>query len=136
LGKYKRRTEKVLMKTVKKKDGRNKPNKNSLLKINEEDVRKLAERFWTITEIAAFFNCSDKTISNRFSDIVVKGKENGRAKLRDIQLRSAMNGNVTMQIWLGKQYLNQIDKVNVNGLSDEETERLRQIANKEMENNL
>ena len=124
------------MKTVKKKDGRNKPNKNSLLKINEEDVRKLAERFWTITEIAAFFNCSDKTISNRFSDIVVKGKENGRAKLRDIQLRSAMNGNVTMQIWLGKQYLNQIDKVNVNGLSDEETERLRQIANKEMENNL
>ena len=124
------------MKTVKKKDGRNKPNKNSLLKINEEDVRKLAERFWTITEIAAFFNCSDKTISNRFSDIVVKGKENGKAKLRDIQLRSAMNGNVTMQIWLGKQYLNQIDKVNVNGLSDEETERLRQIANKEMENNL
>ena len=124
------------MKTIKKKDGRNKPNKNSLLKINEEDVRKLAERFWTITEIAAFFNCSDKTISNRFSDIGVKGKENGRAKLRDIQLRSAMNGNVTMQIWLGKQYLNQIDKVNVNGLSDEETERLRQIANKEMENNL
>ena len=121
---------------TKKKDGRNKPNKNSLLKINEEDVRKLAERFWTITEIAAFFNCSDKTISNRFSDIVTKGKENGRAKLRDIQLRSAMNGNVTMQIWLGKQYLNQIDKVNVNGLSDEETERLRQIANKEMENNL
>ena len=124
------------MKKAIKKDGRNKPNKNSLLKINAEDVRKLAERFWTITEIAAFFNCSDKTISNRFSDIVVKGKENGRAKLRDIQLRSAMNGNVTMQIWLGKQYLNQIDKVNVNGLSDEETERLRQIANKEMENNL
>ncbi|MBK6773429.1 MAG: hypothetical protein IPG78_15130, partial [Ignavibacteria bacterium] len=93
-----------------KKDGRNKPNKNSLLKISEEDVRKLAERFWTITEIAAFFNCSDKTISNRFSDIVVKGKENGRAKLRDIQLRSAMNGNVTMQIWLGKQYLKQTDK--------------------------
>jgi len=124
------------MKKAIKKDGRNKPNKNSLLKINEEDVRKLAERFWTMTEIAAFFNCSDKTISNRFSDIVVKGKENGRAKLRDIQLRSAMNGNVTMQIWLGKQYLNQIDKVNVNGLSDEETERLRQIANKEMENNL
>ena len=124
------------MKKAIKKDGRNKPNKNSLLKITAEDVRKLAERFWTITEIAAFFNCSDKTISNRFSDIVVKGKENGRAKLRDIQLRSAMNGNVTMQIWLGKQYLNQIDKVNVNSLSDEETERLRQIANKEMENNL
>ena len=98
------------MKKAIKKDGRNKPNKNSLLKISEIDVRKLAERFWTITEIAAFFNCSDKTISNRFSDIVAKGKESGKAKLRDLQPNSAMNGNVTMQIWLGKQYLKQTDK--------------------------
>lgn len=125
-----------MKKAVTKKDGRNKPNKNSLLKIKEEDVRKLAERFWTNSEIAAFFDCSEKTIYNRFTEIIAKGKENGKAKLRDIQLRSAMNGNVTMQIWLGKQYLNQTDKVNVNGLSEEETERLRQIANSEMINNL
>jgi len=126
----------IKKKEVAKKDGRNKPNKNSLLKIKEEDVRKLAERFWTNSEIAAFFDCSEKTIYNRFTEIIAKGKENGKAKLRDIQLRSAMNGNVTMQIWLGKQYLNQTDKVNVNGLSEEETERLRQIANSEMINNL
>lgn len=126
----------IKKKEVAKKDGRNKPNKNSLLKIKEEEVRKLAERFWTNSEIAAFFDCSEKTIYNRFTEIIAKGKENGKAKLRDIQLRSAMNGNVTMQIWLGKQYLNQTDKVNVNGLSEEETERLRQIANSEMINNL
>jgi hypothetical protein len=41
-----------------------------------------------------------------------------------------------MQIWLGKQYLDQVDKVNTNGLTDEETERLRQIAKNEMLNNL
>lgn len=99
-----------MKKTLAKKDGRNKPNKNSLLKIKEEDVRKLAERFWTNSEIAAFFDCSEKTIYNRFTEIIAKGKENGKAKLRDIQLRSAMNGNVTMQIWLGKQYLKQTDK--------------------------
>lgn len=99
-----------MKKAVTKKDGRNKPNKNSLLKIKEEDVRKLAERFWTNSEIAAFFDCSEKTIYNRFTEIIAKGKENGKAKLRDIQLRSAMNGNVTMQIWLGKQYLKQTDK--------------------------
>jgi len=124
------------LKAIKKKDGRNKPNQNSLLKISEEDVRKLAERFWTITEIAAFFNCSDKTISNRFSDIVAKGKESGKAKLRDLQLKSAMSGNVTMQIWLGKQYLDQTDKTNISGLSDVEIERLKQIASSEMQNNL
>lgn len=100
----------IKKKEVAKKDGRNKPNKNSLLKIKEEDVRKLAERFWTNSEIAAFFDCSEKTIYNRFTEIIAKGKENGKAKLRDIQLRSAMNGNVTMQIWLGKQYLKQTDK--------------------------
>lgn len=121
---------------AKKKDGHNKPNKRALLKISELDVLKLAERFWTITEIAAFFNCSDRTISGRFSEIITKGRENGKAKLRDLQLKSAMSGNVTMQIWLGKQYLDQVDKVNTNGLTDEETERLRQIAKNEMLNNL
>lgn len=94
---------------TKKKDGRNKPNKNSLLEIDAEEVRKLSERFWTKTEIAAFFNCSDKTISNRFSEIYTKGRENGKAKLRDLQIKAAMSGNVTMLIWLGKQYLNQTD---------------------------
>ena len=49
-------------------------------------------------------------------------------QIKRLANKSAMNGNVTMQIWLGKQYLDQVDKVNTNGLTDEETERLRQIA--------
>ena len=47
-----------------------------------------------------------------------------------------MSGNVTMQIWLGKQYLDQTDKTNISGLSDVEIERLKQIASSEMQNNL
>jgi hypothetical protein len=111
-------------------------NKNALKDINPEDVRKLSEKFWTKTEIAAFLNISTKTIDNRFSEIFLKGRDNGKAKLRDIQLRSAMSGNVTMQIWLGKQYLDQTDKTQVSNLSETELERLREIATQEMKQNL
>ena len=39
------------------------------------------------------------------------GKENGKASLRRMQLKSAQNGNITMQIWLGKQLLGQKDQI-------------------------
>ena len=120
----------------KKKDGRNKPNKRALKDINEKDVLGLAERFWTKSEIAAFLNCHVDTITNRFQEIFLKGRENGKAKLRDLQFKSANSGNVTMQIWLGKQYLDQTDKTQVSNLSETELERLREIATQEMKQNL
>jgi hypothetical protein len=85
-------------------------NKNALKKIDANGVYKLALRFWTKSEIASFFDCHADTITNRFQDIYTKGIEQGKAKLRDIQMKSAVHGNVTMQIWLGKQYLKQTDK--------------------------
>lgn len=85
-------------------------NKNALKPINESQVYKLAQKRWTITEIAAFFDCAFDTIKNRFSNIITKGHENYNTKLREAQSKAAMNGNVTMLIWLGKQYLGQVDK--------------------------
>ncbi len=78
--------------------------------IDEKQLEELAGKFWNKTEIAAFFGCSDQTIKNKYSEIYTKGRENGKGTLRDWQLSSAQNGNVTMQIWLGKQYLGQSDK--------------------------
>ena len=121
---------------TKKKDGRNKPNKRALKDIDKKDVLALSERFWTKSEIAAFLNCHVDTITNRFQEIFLKGRENGKAKLRDLQFKSANSGNVTMQIWLGKQYLDQTDKTQVSNLSETELERLREIATQEMKQNL
>ena len=42
-------------------------------------------------------------------DLVEKAREAGRSSLRRIQWKSALGGNTTMQIWLGKQYLQQRD---------------------------
>ena len=45
----------------------------------------------------------------------IKQKQNALAKprLRQLQWASAEKGNVTMQIWLGKQYLGQSDKLDM-----------------------
>ena len=46
-----------------------------------------------------------------FYDVFKKKSAAGKMSLRREQWRSAEKGNVTMQIWLGKQWLGQTDKV-------------------------
>lgn len=55
------------------------------------------------------FLASNKKALEHWED----GLENGRASLRRMQFKNAQAGNVTMQIWLGKQYLGQKDKQEV-----------------------
>ena len=45
-----------------------------------------------------------------FADYSAQKKSEGKELLRAKQFETAMNGNVTMQIWLGKQHLNQKDR--------------------------
>lgn len=44
-----------------------------------------------------------------------EGREYGRGSLRRMQYENAKNGNVSMQIWLGKQWLGQKDKQEIGG---------------------
>lgn len=57
------------------------------------------------------------------------GLESGKASLRRMQFKSAANGNVASQIWLGKQWLDQKDKaestVNINKFEQMTDEQLR-----------
>ena len=50
-----------------------------------------------------------------FSDYSAQKKGEGQELLRAKQHLTAMEGNVTMQIWLGKQYLAQSDKNELTG---------------------
>ena len=45
-----------------------------------------------------------------FADYSAQKKSEGKELLRAKQFETAMNGNVTMQIWLGKQHLDQKDR--------------------------
>ena len=78
--------------------------------IDPKIVEIMARYHASVDEIAAEFGCHRDTIRNRFKDAMERGKQNACYRLRVMQWKSAERGNVTMQIFLGKQYLGQSDK--------------------------
>ena len=83
--------------------------------IDYDMAYKLARLHCTNEEIAA---CLDINITHwykligrdkRLRESVEKARGEGRASLRRLQWQNATQGNVTMQIWLGKQILSQTD---------------------------
>lgn len=85
-------------------------------KIDYVTVEKLASIQCTQEEISNFLGISTRTLQKdkEFLRIYKKGLENGKMSLRRMQFKKANDGNVSMLIWLGKQYLGQTDKVENN----------------------
>lgn len=85
------------------------------IKIDYAACEKLARIMCTQSEIAEVLGVSLSTLEHdkEFLRIHKKGIEAGKASLRRMQWKSAEGGNVTSQIWLGKQYLGQRDKQEV-----------------------
>lgn len=79
--------------------------------IPPDEVAKLAQLHASTEEIAAFFGVPVQTITYNFGDIITKAKAETKIALRRSQIKLALDGNCTMLIWLGKQYLNQSDKI-------------------------
>jgi len=79
--------------------------------IDPIQVEKLAGLGCTNVEIGAFFGCAEHVIRKTYAENILKGREKGKIRLRQLQMKSAENGNVVMQIWLGKQMLGQSDKI-------------------------
>lgn len=82
------------------------------IQIDMELAEKLASIQCTHEEIAAILGVSTKTLqrNKEFCLMYKKAREQGKSSLRRMQWKSASAGNVTMQIWLGKQYLQQRDQ--------------------------
>jgi hypothetical protein len=67
-----------------------------------ELIEKLASIHCSNKEIAAMVGCDPSLLSKKnYSAIIDKGRERGKISLR----------NVTMMIWLSKNYLSMTDKV-------------------------
>ena len=82
-----------------------------LKKVDSEAIKKLAQLHCTYEEIAEFCEVSTKTLQRNYVHLIKKGREMGRISLRRAQFEKALGGNVAMQIWLGKQHLDQKDKI-------------------------
>lgn len=90
-----------------------------IVEIDIKLVQKLCEIQCTGEEIASVLGISYSTLYRRvkelgyggFDDLYKKHSEVGKASLRRLQWGTAVKGNVSMQIWLGKQMLGQRERV-------------------------
>jgi hypothetical protein len=78
------------------------------------ELEKLCVLQCTHEEIAAWFNCTVRTIETYakkpgFSEVMARGRAKGRISVRRAQMKLLESGNATMGVWLGKQLLGQRD---------------------------
>ena len=103
--------------------------------IIKEDFEKLCALQCTEEEIAGFYDCSIDTINNyckeiygeTFSETYKKKSAKGKLSLRRYQFKLAEK-NVSMAIFLGKQYLGQKDVIETN--TSEEMSKVTELLGK------
>ena len=120
----------------KKEETKNKVGRPKIV-LDYEAIEKLASMMCTQEEIASYFDCDVRTLQRdeEFCRVYKKGLDKGKMSLRRKQYTMS-DTNVTMAIWLGKQYLGQTDKVeSKNENMDTETalDRIEQIVKKRFE---
>jgi hypothetical protein len=82
---------------------------------NEQTIESLAKCGLTNKEIAESLGYDENTLKRNFEIFLTKGRANLKERLRKKQIEVALDGNVVMLIWLGKQYLGQADKIEETG---------------------
>jgi hypothetical protein len=60
------------------------------IEIDEKKLEHQAANFWTYEELAAEHNCCVDTLRDRFSAIIERGQQRGKASLRSTQFQLAM----------------------------------------------
>lgn len=90
------------------------------IQIDKDQFEKLCGLYCSLTDIAGWFHCSPDTIERwckrtyedrTFAEILKEYSSRTTASLRRKQIDVALSGQVAMLIWLGKQHLNQSDKI-------------------------
>lgn len=109
---------KLQKKPVKKKVVKKKKNGRPAKKLDYSIIDNLCALHCTGEEIAAFLNVDYDTLNagikrktkKTFSEYFAIKSSKGKISLRRKQYELAMAGDKVMLIWLGKQYLGQVDK--------------------------
>lgn len=95
--------------------------------IDYAKLEKLCAIHCTGEECASILGVDYDTLNNHlkadshggFSEYFKKHSANGKMSLRRKQFETALAGNVTMMVWLGKQYLEQRDKNDIDNKSSD-----------------
>ena len=75
-----------------------------------DKIQMLASFGCSITEIAKYFRIDESTVRKNYKDELETGRESLKVRLRQLQWDHAARGNTALLIWLGKQYLGQTDR--------------------------
>lgn len=119
-----------------------KPNGRPRKQIDKAEFEKLCSLQCTLSEFCAWFDCDDNTLNRwckenydgmTFSEIFAIKRGIGKISLRRHQFQLAEK-NPTMAIWLGKQYLDQHDEVQIDHGNNELMEALTSLVRKRMDN--
>jgi hypothetical protein len=81
-------------------------------KHDKELIKDLARIMCTYEEIGEIIGITGEGVKKRFKKVVEEGRAEGKKSLRRAQFEKALAGDVRMQIWLGRQYLDQKDDPN------------------------
>ncbi len=74
-----------------------------------EEVEALSKMWCEYGEMATILGINVETLKYNFMDQIQKGRAETKIALRKSQIKSALGGNTTMMIWLGKNILGQSD---------------------------
>jgi hypothetical protein len=102
--------------TAAKRKGKAKPkakqaHPTKALTVRTDEVANYARLGAPDTEIGQMVGLSPRQLVRRFGPAMEKGRAERKLKLRQKQTEVALDGNVTMLIWLGKQELGQRDSM-------------------------
>lgn len=82
--------------------------------LDEQEIARLIGKGFTVAWVADYLGVATSTLYLNYSDALRKGRVFRDGCLQAKQYHTAMaKNNVTMQIWLGKQWLKQSEKVEV-----------------------
>jgi hypothetical protein len=86
------------------------------IEVDPEQVRQLARLGCTWDEIAGVLKIARTTLvvrmrEKKFRDAYEQGVAEGDVSLRRAQMDSAMRGKTGMLVWLGKNRLHQVDRI-------------------------
>jgi len=78
--------------------------------IDANVIEGMARVSCTTAEMASILGVGRRTIEDRFRREIEKGRASARMSLRHMQWKKALEGNIVMMIWLGKNELGQTDR--------------------------
>ncbi|MDA3815375.1 MAG: hypothetical protein PF549_03335 [Patescibacteria group bacterium] len=83
--------------------------------VNVELISELAGLNCSFDEISRIVGVSVRTLHRSYGTAIKKGRDFVTTSLKRKQFELAINGNITMLIWLGKNILDQTDKTEIKG---------------------